>query len=157
MSQFMTNGTYRFVGQCTDCTGSGTGVLMLKNFALGAPLNNSNFVSFTYTSNLTTLSMSASDLQSTGLTGTIPATLPGPATIQINKIGSGTVFQSNVPNGNWCAGSTCSADFGPTSTWTFVPDAPPSPVPTLSVPMLISLAGMLALTGAYLLKPRVSA
>ena len=46
-----TQATYRFVGQCSDCTGTGVGMLTVQNYTLGTELTSCNFVSFTYTSN----------------------------------------------------------------------------------------------------------
>jgi hypothetical protein len=45
--------TYQFVGQCTDCSGTGVGLLTVRNYTLGNALEYCNFVSFSYTSNLT--------------------------------------------------------------------------------------------------------
>ena len=39
------NATYQFVGQCSDCTGTGTATLVLQNYTLGTQLANANFVS----------------------------------------------------------------------------------------------------------------
>jgi hypothetical protein len=47
---------FTFTGQCTDCTGTGIGVLTLSGYTQGNGLALSNFVSFTYKSNLLNLS-----------------------------------------------------------------------------------------------------
>jgi len=39
--------TYQFVGQCTDCSGTGVGVLTVRNYTLGDTLTSCNLVSFT--------------------------------------------------------------------------------------------------------------
>jgi hypothetical protein len=49
---------FDFTGNCTDCSGVGTGVLTLQNYTPGAAIDPSNFVSFVYSSNLTTVSIS---------------------------------------------------------------------------------------------------
>jgi hypothetical protein len=138
--------TYQFVGQCTDCTGTGVGLLTLQNYTLGTALANSNFVSFSYSSNL--LSFSLTQANSPNLSGTLPATLPAQATVLVDG------FTTN-PNdllwshsdGSWCAGSNCTGDNGSSSTWGLAPS-----VPALRLPMLIGLAAMLALAGVMLLK-----
>jgi hypothetical protein len=46
---------YTFLGVCTDCTGTGTGILRLQDYTPGASLTPANFVFFDYFSNLTSL------------------------------------------------------------------------------------------------------
>ena len=65
--------TYQFVGQCTDCSGTGVGVLTVQNYTLGTALSSCNFVSFTYTSNLTSFTVTTSG--SYYLSGMLPVSL----------------------------------------------------------------------------------
>src|ERR1700676_990297 len=70
------NSVVDFEGVCSDCTGAGYGVLTVQNYTEGSGLSNTNFVSFTYNSNLITdLSITADTLDS--FTGSIP--ISGPA------------------------------------------------------------------------------
>jgi hypothetical protein len=89
--------TYQFVGQCTDCTGTGVGSLTVQNYTLGDTLTGCNLVSFTYTSNLTSFTITAPGY----LSGTLPVSLPAAATVNVNNSTNG--FSSNV-NGNWVVG-----------------------------------------------------
>jgi hypothetical protein len=73
--------TYTFTGDCTDCTGQGMGTLVLQNYTLGDELETSNFVSFTYSSNL--LSFTSDD---GSLFGVLPVNLPAPANVDIEEL-----------------------------------------------------------------------
>jgi hypothetical protein len=69
-----------FVGTCSDCAGSGVGVLTLQNFQLGSALSASNFLDFKYTSNLVSFDITSATL------GSFSATfneLPGLARVDI--------------------------------------------------------------------------
>ncbi len=139
--------TYQFVGQCSDCTGTGTASLTLQNYTLGTSLSNSNFVSFTYTSNLTTFSLTAAN--SPTLLGMLPASLP--ATAQVTVSGYATnpnYFFGSQTDGSWCVGFTCLSDTGTSSSWSL--NSPN--VPTLRYPTLAGLAALLAAAGVLLLR-----
>jgi hypothetical protein len=76
--------TFTFTGDCGDCTGQGTGTLVLQNYTLGDALETSNFVSFTYSSNLLNITGDSLDLDDdAGLDGILPVDLPGPANVDI--------------------------------------------------------------------------
>jgi hypothetical protein len=66
---------------------------------LGDTLTSCNLVSFTYTSNLTSFTITPSG--SYNLSGTLPVSLPAAATVNVNDSTNG--FSSNV-NGNWFVG-----------------------------------------------------
>jgi hypothetical protein len=128
-----------FVGTCSDCAGSGVGVLTLQDFVLGSALTASNFVDFTYHSNLVSFDITAAKL------GTFSATfneLPGLDRVDIAQAqpqGAGFFYNFHTflgPQGEsgqeWFVGSTLSSgngsqlpaggggevnDFGPTYTW----------------------------------------
>jgi len=138
-----TTATYQFTGQCSDCSGTGIGQLTVQNYTLGQPLNNTNFVSFSYSSNLVSYTVGSGNFLN--LTGTLPASLPAPATVEVQ--GSNYTLLSNA-SGAWSVGGTQQADTGSSSTW----GLPGSTVPALSVPAMIGLAAMMGLLGAFLLK-----
>ena len=131
--------TYQFVGQCTDCTGTGVGQLTVQNYTLGTALNSCNFVSFTYTSNLTSFTITAPGY----LSGTLPVSLPAAATVNVNNSTNG--FSSNV-NGNWVVGLL---DLGTGGIWS-LPST--STAPTLSTAALCALGLLLAGAGALLVR-----
>jgi hypothetical protein len=135
--------TYQFVGQCTDCTGTGVGLLTVQNYTLGTTLSNCNFVSFTYTSNLTSFTVTTSG--SYYLSGMLPVSLPAAAAVQVSGSGSNN-FLSNT-DGTWYVGL---ADRGTGGTWSL-----PSTVPTLSAAAIGALGLLLAGAGTLLVRRRV--
>jgi hypothetical protein len=130
--------TYQFVGQCTDCTGTGVGQLTVQNYTLGTELNSCNFVSFTYTSNLTSFTITPSGVNDLG--GTLPASLPSAAFVRVRGTGSNNFGSST--NGSWSVDLT---DYGTGGTWSL-----PSAVPTLSTAAWCALGLLLAGAGALL-------
>ena len=138
--------TYQFVGQCTDCSGTGVGVLTVRNYTLGTELNGCNFVSFTYTSNLTSFTVTTSGFYR--LSGMLPVSLPAAATVNVSDSTNG--FSSNV-NGNWSVGLR---DRGIGGIWGL---AAPTAVPTLSTAALCALGLLLAGAGALLVRARRTA
>ena len=69
-----------FTGTCSDCAGTGVGVLTVQNFGTGV-LNDSNFVSWTYTSNLVTYSLTQASFHA--FSADFSAGLPGLAAVSI--------------------------------------------------------------------------
>ena len=108
------NSSFTFTGDCLDCTGQGTGTLVLQNYTLGNPFDITNFVSFSYTSNLMTFVWSgigSGPDQVSDFSGSLPATLPAYADINISSQ-SVQVF-GPVSSGSWCVGiNGCNLDFG---------------------------------------------
>ena len=155
------NATYQFVGQCSDCTGTGTATLVLQNYTLGTQLANANFVSLAYSSNLISFTLTAAD--SPGISGMIPANLPAAAVVSIgaNVFNNPKQLETQTggnPNARWCAGVSCFQDQGINGTWS-LPSAPaPTPVstPALSDSLLIGLAAGIAVMGGILLKTRTA-
>ena len=143
--------TYRFVGQCTDCSGTGIGMLTVQNYTLGTALSNCNFVSFTYTSNLVSFTMTQSD--SPNLSGMLPAPLPATATVTIRDFVIQMGFTSDV-NGSWSVGAFSPSDTGASSLWG---SATTTAVPTLSVAAWCALGLLLAGAGALLARARSAA
>ena len=135
--------TYQFVGQCTDCSGTGAGVLTVQNYTLGDTLTDCNLVSFTYTSNLTSFTITRSD--SPYLSGMLPVSLPASAAVNVSDFTNG--FSSNV-NGNWSVGLL---DHGTGGIWS-LPST--STAPTLSPAALGALVLLLAGAGALLVRRR---
>ena len=135
--------TYNFVGVCSDCTGTATAQLVLASYNLGANIQSGNFVSLTYSSNLTNFTILASDRPD--LKGALPPNLPAPANFGIRASGNRTFIANN--DGTWCAGPGCNADSGTSGTWSL----PPVAVPTVRAPVLIGVALTLAALGLFLL------
>ena len=127
--------TFLFSGVCDpmDCTGFGTGTLVLTNYTQGTAIGISNFVTFSYggTNLLAPFVILQADV--TSLVGNIPNGLPGPGTLVIdtnnaplvNNLTRGLVvstvgvsvpvlpFFNTFPGGNWSAGeSGLIFDFG---------------------------------------------
>src|SRR5689334_11312287 len=73
----VTTSSYQFVGNCSDCAGTAMATLVLQNYTPGSALNNSDFVSLTYSSNLLNFTLLANE--SPSITGSLPASLPGHA------------------------------------------------------------------------------
>jgi uncharacterized membrane protein len=141
---------FNFTGACFDCTGIGFGVLTVQNYTQGSAFSNSNFVSFTYSSNLIlALSITPVDLDS--FTGLIPDwSLPDMSSTTADVVitaNAGTLTFQSATNGVWCVGSSCTAseDIGFSSSWsTLTSQQLPSDVPepaTLAL-MAAGLAGL---------------
>ena len=137
--------TYRFVGQCSDCTGTGIGMLTVQNYTLGSSLTSCNFVSFTYTSNLTGFTMTQSDFPN--LSGMLPVSLPATATVTIRDGVVQMQFASDV-SGTWSVGVFHPLDTGTSSMWGY----PAPAVPTLSIAAFCALGLLLAGAGALLVR-----
>lgn len=159
-----TQSTYSFTGTCSDCNNP-SGTLVLQNYTLGQPLSSSNFVSFTYSSSVISFTISAAANPSFDISGTLPATLPGPSanTVVIDNGGTpefmGFIAETNSDDGDWCAGPECEFDEGTGGTWSLGAAPPTSNVPALNTEALAGTALLLALMGWFLLKrlPRRSA
>ena len=150
---FTTRTTFYFTGTCSDCQGTGQGVLVLGNYTPGQPFSSGNFLSFTYSSNLIgfTIDLTASNLFASGA---LPATLPGTASVLIRGQVNGTFqnFQSQL-SGQWCAGQSCASDFGGGSSWGLTaPGTTASTVPTVSLPVLAGLTLAMGSIGWMLAK-----
>src|SRR5260370_39733665 len=96
--------TYYFTGGCLDCTGQGKGTLVVQNYTLGNPFDITNFVSFSYTSNLTNFVLSGTGSnpgQASAFSGSLPAMLPSFADVNIDSQ-SVQIFNT-VTTGSCCA------------------------------------------------------
>jgi hypothetical protein len=91
------------------------------NYALGSAFNASEFVSFSYSSNLINFVSGDVNLLVAGI---LPTLLPAAATVGISNNFQG--FSSNS-NGTWVIEQLVSADFGPTSTWSVASASTPEP------------------------------
>lgn len=115
--------TYSFPGTCSvDCTGTGTGTLVLSGYTLSSSLAHSNFVSFSYSLNFLSYSITSPEL--VDLIGTPPSSLAAFASVFIE--GNSTIFGNSTTvvftsstTGSWCAGGfgVCAADSGTNGIW----------------------------------------
>jgi hypothetical protein len=108
------NSYFTFIGDCEDCTGQGVGYLVLQNYTLGDPLDISNFVSFSYSSNLMTLMLSGAGSgpgQVSDFSGSLPGQLPSFTDMSISS--EGVQVFGPASSGSWCVGiNGCNLDFG---------------------------------------------
>jgi DNA-binding beta-propeller fold protein YncE len=134
---------FTFTGECTDCSGTGTGTLiLLAGYDLGTALSADDLYSFNYSSNLTDISIHNDPTEV--LSGTLPVGL-GPANIFISG-DSGTVTFSSSSDGTWSALNP-PADYGTSGIWTA---GYPTPTPEPSALPVIGIA----LAGAVFLRRR---
>lgn len=131
---------YSFTGTCSDCA-TETATLTLQNYTLGQPIYNSNFVSFVYTSNLTSITITPANNPNFTITGALPAALPGPSLTTVIIANQAAVQSTTGPrraataaywefmartNGSWCSGAGCAGDLGTNGVWNGA--APNTPV-----------------------------
>jgi hypothetical protein len=142
--------TYDFTGDCTDCTGQGTGTLVLANYTLGDPLETSNFVSFTYSSNLLSFESDSLDSGYGNLQGMLPVDLPGPATVEIEGLvlvpGCGDCDELGFDSATYDsdAWSIGVEDYGTNGIWSAAATNTAVPEPSSLVTLAAGLAGLVA-------------
>jgi len=130
--------TYTFTGTCTDCSGTVTGILTLdSSYVLGNSIA-PDFLSFFYEgSNMIPGGFTIGNLDS-GLfvTGSLPSTLPGPASSDITIENLNWIFSANT-DGSWSVapGGLLSADFGTNGVFS-------TPEPSTAVLIGFGLAGV---------------
>jgi|SRR5580658_209041 hypothetical protein len=149
LSHASTITTFDFTGDCGDCTGQGTGTLVLQDYTLGDQLETSNFVSFTYSSNL--LNITGDSIGSDGgLGGILPVDLPGPAIVDIDGLVvvpgcedcTEYEFQSSIINdAQWDVGEY---DYGTNGIWSAAATKTAVPEPSSLVMLAAGLAGLVA-------------
>ena len=162
-----TSVAYSFTGTCSDCTNE-TATLTLQNYTLGQPIYASNFVSFVYNSNLTSITITPANNPTFTITGALPTTLPGPSLTTVIIANRAVVKDAIGPrraatiafwefmaqtNGTWCAGSGCVADTGVNGVWN---GAAPS-TPVVGTLTLTSFGLILILMAWFLLRRSRSA
>ena len=113
--------TFDFSGQCSDCTGYGTGVLQVQDYVLGSALADTNLVDFSYTSNLTTLDINPfNDFPSLDtLSGSIN-TAPGFYDVHVASLFLGFLPDGSFDSytdGTWSVSNPVPADVGTNGTW----------------------------------------
>ena len=128
-----TQEVYDFTGVCTDCMGTVSAQLVLKNYTPGNPIQDSNFGSFTYdgSNKIPGFTVDASNF--INITGNIPVNLPAPATVHITFTTGPGDFLSRS-SGFW---ATQSSDFGYTSSYSSA-----VPEPSTWALMLLGFAGL---------------
>lgn len=108
---------YTFAGTCSDCDGTGYGVLTLQGYTPGEEITDDNFVSFTYSSNLVSTAFDRSELAY--IQGDLE-TLPGPNYVTFGSTEEGNYFDFfSTSGGFWCLGYglACTADYGGSHVW----------------------------------------
>lgn len=119
---------YTFTGTCTDCSGTATAVLRLTDYTPGTPLTLSNLAYFRYAptdlfAGLTLVGpsytlASAAGYGASGLLGSLPSDLPGPAFVAVNGQNYSFVTETD---GAWSIGLAVVEpdpyDFGTGATW----------------------------------------
>lgn len=142
----VTDTAFTFTGQCgpDDCSGTGTGTLVLSDYTQGTSFGEENFVSFTYSSNLLNISFTGTGV-GPGLANLVEGdmtNLPGPAVFEIS--GENQEFDSSASGtGSWCAGTDCLDDNGTVSSWS----VGTTPLPA-TLPLFVSGIGALGLLGS---------
>ena len=123
--------TYEFTGVCgaSDCANNGVALLTLQNFNLGDTIDATNFVSFSYSSNLVSFSIPSFD-QVGFLSGTLFGPLPSTELFYIRNSDNSDSFLS-AQSGTWCAGNNCSNDTGSSSAWALSAATVPEPTTML--------------------------
>lgn len=112
--------TWVFTGNCADCTGTGVGTLVLSDYTPGAALTTANFYSFTYASNLLTLSATYSNI---GALSGVLGPGDGPFTVDFEVGNMSYVLEGNAGTAGTFAFR--SRNFGPEQTYWYLgfPDA----------------------------------
>lgn len=121
-----TTTTYNFVGNCSDCEGTGKAHLTLQNYTAGSTIELSNFVSFTYDgTNLLSAYTITNPTQLVG--GSDFANLPGEAYFYIYD--GLHFFQSQTGGGEgyWSTGAQALDDYGFGFTWSTQSNQTPEP------------------------------
>jgi hypothetical protein len=113
---------FEYTGTCTDCTFSNGTLELFAPYTLGTPITTSNFVDFSYTSNLLSFNINQNDADFS-VSGSLPSVLPGAATLTIED--SQWEFSSSS-NGSWSVEefSERPSDFGPANSWSQASSAP---------------------------------
>jgi hypothetical protein len=136
-----TDTSFLFTGECADCTGTGTGTLVLQDYTIGDLLSADNFVSFNYSSNLTSFTIDSVN----GIVGSL-STLPGANFVSF--FNGDYVFSSLAVGGlsAWCTGTagSCASDFGTSSSWSLAA-AGSVPEPAIWAAMVLGF-GLLGMT-----------
>jgi hypothetical protein len=130
---------FNYTGTCTDCTFSNGELELFAPYTLGTPITTSNFVNFIYTSNLVSFFINQSD-PGFFVSGSLPDTLPGPATIVIED--SQWEFSTST-DGSWFVDQFGGADNGPSNTWSAQASTPEPGT------ILMLAAGLAVLTARY--------
>jgi hypothetical protein len=132
---------FNYSGTCTDCTFSNGTLLTIASYTPGSPLSTSPFITFTYTSNLVSFTINQN---SPGffVSGGLPATLPGAATLIIQD--NQWEFSSNS-SGAWFV-NQIPADFGPANSWSA---ASAVPEPGATAMLGLGLAVLAAVRARY--------
>jgi hypothetical protein len=124
--------SFTFTGACSDCyggAGNALGTLTLSaTYTLGSPITNANFSSFTYNgTNLQgpfTITNSTPDLS---VSGSLPLSLPGTATISIDGFVGGNFYEFNTSTSGAWSVTMPGTDMGTVSSFSAQSTGAPEP------------------------------
>jgi hypothetical protein len=133
---------FSFTGTCTtDCTRTVTATLVLQNYTIGSAFDSTNFVSFTYHSNLFDISVPSNNPFSSA-NGTF-GSLPGFDFVSVFfQVGGQLARFESGTDGSWCVGPGCFSDQGTNGVWAVAP----VPLPA-ALPLFATGLGALGLLG----------
>jgi PEP-CTERM motif len=132
---------FNYTGTCTDCTFSNGQLELFAPYTLGAAITSSNFVNFTYTSNLLNFSINQDD-PGFSVSGSLPSVLPSPADLVIED----DLWEfSTSSSGSWFVEDlSIPRDFGPNNIWAGAASSAPEPGTIAMLGLGLAAAGIRA-------------
>ena len=132
---------FTYTGTCTDCTFSNGTLELFAPYTLGTAITTSNFVNFSYTSNLITFDINQNDA-GFSVSGSLPSVLPGPADLTIED----DLWEfSTSSDGSWSVTDlSIPQDFGPANTWSGTVSSTPEPGTITMLGLGLAVAGVRA-------------
>jgi hypothetical protein len=156
-TQAPTTEVFDFTGTCSDCSGVATAVLTLQDFTSGW-VSASQFVSFSYQSNLTSFTVTTSDLDTKDFIALlIPSEMPWDTQVEVglaNGPNSTSVSFDSFMTGNWTVlgpsasvsgilvGARRSEDIGVNGVWSAASLTSSAPEPASWALMILGFGGL---------------